>query len=434
MKDIPQKVNGDYLDASEWNTVYDESKNVIVSTSQTLSESDVFQIAKAMAIYAAEGDYYEDTGTADTYVLQVPDAKKAPIIYSDGLRARFKVGNTNTGASTVNVASIGVKNIKKNNGADDLEAGDLTTGALAEIQYVTTSDIFELIWVSPIASKREIQHNTYLYAVDTGTANTYIATLNPAITAYRDGMAVYIKITNECTGDSTLNLNGVGAKQILDLDSRVMLGGELLAGVPYLFIYSSTADKFFLQSKPDSTGGFSTGDRIESYAAGKPGWLLMNDGGTIAKTSGATYNGEELRALFELLWNQQNNTKCPVSGGRGASGSADFDANKNLRLPLQASRASGSAGNGSGLTARALGDNTGEENHHLTIAEMPNHSHIEAQASEFPIYGASSVGPTARCQSETGDPKYNGYVSSEGGGVSHNTIQPTHFVNVFIKI
>lgn len=434
MKDIPQKVNGDFLDASEWNTVYDEQKNIILSTSQTLSESDVFQIAKAMAIYAAKGDYYEDTGTADAYVLSVPDSKKAPIIYSDGLRARFKVGNTNTGASTVNIATIGVKAIKKNNGANDLEAGDLTIGVLAEIQYVSTSDIFELIWTSPIASKKEIQHNSYLYAVDSGTADNYVATLVPAITEYKDGMITYINITNENTGDSTLNINGVGAKQILDLDKRVLLGAELLAGVSYTFIYSQALDKFFLQNKPDSTGGFSTGDIIHTYAATKVGWLLMNDGFTIAKTSGGTYNGDELRALFVLLWNQQSDAKCPVSGGRGASGNADFDANKNLRLPLQASRAEGNAGNGSGLTGRALGDNVGEENHHLSITEMPSHTHAEPQSSEFPLFGLSVFGPTPRCQSETSDPRLSGWVSAAGGGASHNTMQPTHFRNTFIKI
>jgi len=426
MKDIPQKVNGDFLDASEWNTLYDETKNIILSTSQTLSEADVFQLAKAAAIYAAEGDYYEDTGTADTYVLQVPDSKKPPIIYSDGLRARFKVGNTNTGASTVNINSIGVKTIKKNNGTDDLEVGDLTEDALVEIQYISTLDIFELVWSTPIATKKDIQHNSYSYAIDTGSVNTYETDLIPIITAYKDGMTVYIKITNENTGDSTLNLNSLGAKQILDLDNRVLLGAELLAGVPYVFIYSVSADKFYLQSKPDSAGGVSTGDTIQSYAASKAGWLLMNDGYTLAKISGGTYNGDELRALFVLLWNQQSDAKCPVSGGRGANGNDDFDANKNLRLPLGASRVEGSAGTGLGLTARALGDNVGEENHLLTTSEMPAHAHTTTYSG---LSGAAGIDRFA-----SGSNAKESGTNLSGSSWPHNNMQPTHFRNTFIKI
>lgn len=56
--------------------------------------------------------------------------------------------------------------------------------------------------------------NHVRYAVATGTANTYAITLNPAPTAYVEGMALSIKINVASTGPSTLNANGLGAKGI----------------------------------------------------------------------------------------------------------------------------------------------------------------------------------------------------------------------------
>lgn len=85
------------------------------------------------------------------------------------------------------------------------------------------------------------------YAVATGSANTYAVTLSPAPTAYVDGMAICVKINVASTGASTLNVNGLGAKTILDSLGNAITSGGLKAGVPYTLRYNGT--NFIVQGK-----------------------------------------------------------------------------------------------------------------------------------------------------------------------------------------
>ena len=71
----------------------------------------------------------------------------------------------------------------------------------------------------------KVQHIPY--AVATGAANAYAVTLNPAPTSYVDGMAISVKINVTNTGSSTLNINGLGAKNILKADLNLITSGKL---------------------------------------------------------------------------------------------------------------------------------------------------------------------------------------------------------------
>jgi microcystin-dependent protein len=80
---------------------------------------------------------------------------------------------------------------------------------------------------------------------------------------------------------------------------------------------------------------FQTGDVLWLPRAGlRAGWVRDN-GRTIGSAgSGATERANaDTQALFEYLWLTYDNTICPVSGGRGATGAADFAANKTIALP-----------------------------------------------------------------------------------------------------
>jgi hypothetical protein len=102
-------------------------QNVILALGQGLVSGDLNQLGKAIAGYVANGDFYTDNGAADAYVLTAVGGKQAPPAYTDGMRIRFTAANVNTGASTVNVAGLGVKNLKALGGVD-LGAGDVQTG------------------------------------------------------------------------------------------------------------------------------------------------------------------------------------------------------------------------------------------------------------------------------------------------------------------
>lgn len=75
---------------------------------------------------------------------------------------------------------------------------------------------------------------------DSGAADAYVLTLSPAITAYAAYQHFRFKAANANTGASTINVNGVGAKNITDTDTNALIGGEILANGYYEVVYDGT--------------------------------------------------------------------------------------------------------------------------------------------------------------------------------------------------
>ena len=139
MRDLAAQITGGNFTASEMNDIITELENIITGSGQSLSAGDLNQIQKAASIYASGGDYYTDSGAADAYVLSTVGSKLAPPAYFVGMIVRFRTSNANTGASTINVSSLGVKNIKKADGTNDPIAGDITTTSDTMLIYNGTS-------------------------------------------------------------------------------------------------------------------------------------------------------------------------------------------------------------------------------------------------------------------------------------------------------
>lgn len=82
----------------------------------------------------------------------------------------------------------------------------------------------------------------------------------------------------------------------------------------------------------DTSTLFQTGDVLWQPVAGtRSGWVRCN-GRTIGSgSSGATERANaDTQSLFEWLWNNIDDAYCAVSTGRGASATADFNANKTI--------------------------------------------------------------------------------------------------------
>lgn len=140
MQDLNDKVTGNSLTAIEFNEPMSELQNVIEDTGQTLSSGDLNQLGKGIAQYASNGMFYTESGAADAYVLTTIDSKQASASYVDGMIVEFIPGNTNTGASTVNVAGLGVKNIIGVSGGEEIVAGAKVT-----LKYRSGSGDFEVV-------------------------------------------------------------------------------------------------------------------------------------------------------------------------------------------------------------------------------------------------------------------------------------------------
>jgi hypothetical protein len=86
--------------------------------------------------------YIADTGSVDAYVA---DLSPAPTAYAEGLELFVKITNTNTGACTIDVNSLGAKTITTKEGGDPLP-GDLPADAIVHLIYNGTE--FQLMSVT----------------------------------------------------------------------------------------------------------------------------------------------------------------------------------------------------------------------------------------------------------------------------------------------
>lgn len=83
---------------------------------------------------------YDCSGPANAYVLSVRTSQYGPQSYFDGMSVEFKPNVTNTGASTVNVNSLGVINISNTS-----SGGELTSGDAVRLRYNSTTGQFQII-------------------------------------------------------------------------------------------------------------------------------------------------------------------------------------------------------------------------------------------------------------------------------------------------
>jgi len=180
-----------------------------------------------------------------------------------------------------------------------------------------------------------------------------------------------------------------------------------------------------------------TGDvRIGLTSTAPLGWVAMNDG-TIGNTgSGATNaSGPYTFQLYSTIYTAVSDTWAPVSGGRTAPGNtmanaiADFIAGKTLKLPLSLGRALAGAGAGATLSSRDLGQNTGLEQYTLVSTNLPaSWSGSISTLTNSTGTSGSSIHPGVSGTDTTVTFK------TPGGSQPFSIMQPTSFMNIFIKL
>jgi hypothetical protein len=122
---------------------------------------------------------------------------------------------------------------------------------IAQITLAKSSDVNALKAATVIAfgllpSETKLQRGTVNFAVDTGTANSYVVALDSSITSYTDGLQVVFRPLNDNTGSATINLNSLGAKSIRLTDSEPIQAGEISAGGIIEVRYSTSTGFFHL--------------------------------------------------------------------------------------------------------------------------------------------------------------------------------------------
>lgn len=199
---------------------------------------------------------------------------------------------------------------------------------------------------------------------------------------------------------------------------------------------------------------FQTGDAKFSFGSGALSGFVRLNGRTIGNAgSGATERANaDCQALYIWLWDRFSDTICPVSGGRGGSGSADFAAGKTIQLldargrgafgvddmgNSPASRLNGATFDVGGTTTP--GSSGGAATHTLDGSQIPTHLHgINLNPSFNDVYtliqttgigvasGVTTVNSVITNTTTTTPNSLNvsGNTTSSGSGLAHNNMPP----------
>lgn len=89
------------------------------------------------------------------------------------------------------------------------------------------------------------------YVIATGEADNYIVEIEE-VTEYKEPLALTLKINVDNTGVSTININNLGAKTILNSNGDNLQEGDLKADIPYTLRYNGL--NFILQTKGGGSG------------------------------------------------------------------------------------------------------------------------------------------------------------------------------------
>jgi hypothetical protein len=94
------------------------------------------------------------------------------------------------------------------------------------------------IWsIDPVVNSQLL---TLYGGVDTGSANAYVLNFVAQFSAYTDGIIIYWIPSNTNTGASTINVNGLGAVNILNQDGTALKPGQLIANNVVGILYKGT--------------------------------------------------------------------------------------------------------------------------------------------------------------------------------------------------
>lgn len=216
------------------------------------------------------------------------------------------------------------------------------------------------------------------------------------------------------------------------------LGSSQLLSVPYA-LHAATSDDAFSGAYNDLSGkpalapvalSGSYTDLTNKPSSDVPSGVVMDYAGSVAPPGYLMCNGQAIsRTTYAALFAVIDSTYGPGNGsttfnlpdllGRVSAGKDDMGGTAANRL----------TGQNGGVNGSELGNTGGAERHTLSQAEIPPLS--VNFPSFFRLSGRShSVGPDNTYMSNAGS---NQNATINGGGGSHNNVQPTFILNKIIK-
>ena len=148
-------------------------------------------------------------------------------------------------AETTKAADVAYVNAVAVAGANDAAENqkgivELATSAelLAGTDQGSTS---AYLFARPSHLAANVQNQVYSYVADTGAADAYVITIVPAVTAYAAGQRFTFLSSAANTGASTLNVNALGAKNILKFNDQALEANDIESGSIVEVVYDGTS-------------------------------------------------------------------------------------------------------------------------------------------------------------------------------------------------
>ncbi len=246
MRDIANKTdNVSTLSAAEFNaSIMQELENAVTNSGITLDpaggpDTDNEMLAQAITRAAQGGFSYQDSGAADTYVLTAIGGFVQPSAYTNGMTVVFQAGNDNTGASTINVAGIGVTDLVDASGSA-LGAGAIVADNYYVAQYDLAGTEFRIILGAAAASTgKSVLGHGYVETGSHGSTSTGVPlddtiwqsteggeALTLAYTPISSTSKLIIECSAQLNGASNYQFMGIALFKDSDADALAVSSGQ----------------------------------------------------------------------------------------------------------------------------------------------------------------------------------------------------------------
>ncbi len=308
-------IAGTEMTSAWFNAVQEELMKVIEAAGIAGSAGDWTQLYQALG-KMRRGRYAVDTGGASNTIVITPDP--ATITLTAGDHFFIRLANPITGASTVVVSSLAAVALRRADGTAT-QAGDAAANQLIETVFDGAALRIVSSQAAPVApAASDIVH----FGVDTGAANTLVATVAPGITAYADGQIFEITVAVTNTGTAVTGNFGGGVKSIVHADGSNPLVGELVGGTKALFAYDGGLGKLVLLGVPKAYVDAVNAAGLATRAA--TGVLIairrITTSGTYTPTPGTTSFYVTLEGAAGSGGGGESNTSGSAPAGGGGAG------------------------------------------------------------------------------------------------------------------
>lgn len=281
------------------NIVYADDLNNPLTAIETGQTALINALQTGATIFTAT-----DTGSVNAYAINPVAALTA---YSDGQTVWLKPGATNTGASTINVSSLGAKNIRTTV-RTTLVGGELIAGYWSQLKYSSTLDAFVIV------SERG--------KTDTETEKTIAGGPGIAVASTDDTITVSIEaggvdttqladeaVTADKIANGTITQDKIAS--FPDVVSRDIIGGDITTSGQTITVAAfgcwDSTGTVWLETSVNSTWDVPATNNLEVYLFA----VRATSGGAISIKGYSTYagpasDGANVNAYRFISWAKNN--------------------------------------------------------------------------------------------------------------------------------